>query len=96
MLVNAGLNVLFTTHSPYMVDHLINLITAAQHPNPPAITDLFYLKNQEAFIVRDKVSVYLFEKGTARNILEEDGMIDWGTFGAVSDRVSQIYYDLTE
>jgi hypothetical protein len=96
MLVNAGLNVLFTTHSPYLVDHLVNLTTAAQHSNPQAIVDLFYLKRQEAFIVKDKVSVYLFENGTARSILEEDGMIDWETFSVVSDHVSQIYYDLTE
>ena len=28
MLVNAGLNVLITTHSPYIIDHISNLIVA--------------------------------------------------------------------
>jgi hypothetical protein len=40
------------------------------------------------------VSVYLFEDGTAKNVLSEDGMIDWGTFGDVSEQVSKIYFQI--
>lgn len=94
MLVNAGLHVLFTTHSPYLVDHLVNLMKAASHNDPESVKELFYLKNTEAFIGREKVSVYLFEDGTAKNILDEEGLIHWSTFGEVSDRISQIYFDL--
>jgi len=94
MLVNAGLQVLFTTHSPYIVDHLVNLMKAAQHKDKEAIRDKFYLKRVEAFIPREQVSVYLFERGAAKNILDEEGIIDWGTFGDVSDQISDLYFEI--
>jgi hypothetical protein len=94
MLVHAGLHVLVTTHSPYVVDHLANLVKAAGHEDKESIKDKFYLQRPEAFIPREQVSVYLFEGGTARNIMDKSGVIDWGTFGRVSDRIAQIYFEL--
>lgn len=94
MLVNAGLNVLFTTHSPYITDHLANLIKAAESDDQEAISQEFYLKRKEAFISREKVSVYGVDKGEVKNILDEDGMINWNTFGQVSERISEIYFRL--
>lgn len=94
MLVNAGLQVLITTHSPYIVDHLANLMQAAKHDNPDSIKEMFYLERSSAFISQDKVSIYLFEDGTAQNIMSEEGTINWETFGRVSDDVSRIYANL--
>ena len=94
MMVNAGLHIIVTTHSPYIVDHLVNLMKAAEHQEQDAIKGSFYLKRVDAFIPKEKVSVYMFDRGTARNILKSDGLIDWGTFAKVSDRVSEIYYEL--
>jgi hypothetical protein len=94
MLVNAGLHVLITTHSPYIVDHLANLMQAAKHEDPDSIKENFYLDRTEAFISQEKVSVYLFKDGTAKNMISEEGTINWGTFGDVSDEVSQIYASL--
>ncbi len=94
MLVNADISLLCTTHSPYMVDHLVNLMRAYEHDDKELIKEEFYLQQTEAFISRDKVAVYLFEDGTAKSILGEDGGIQWGTFSDVSDRVTQIYFDL--
>jgi predicted ATP-dependent endonuclease of OLD family len=94
MLVNARLHVLITTHSPYIVDHLANLMQAAKHEDPDSIKKMFYLQRTEAFISQEKVSVYLFEDGTAKNIIREEGTINWETFGKVSDDVSQIYASL--
>lgn len=91
MLVQAGLKVLITTHSPYIVDHLSNLMKAAKYEDKESLKERFYLERTEAFIPQDKVSVYLFEDGTAKNILHEDGRIDWGTFGNVSDDISHIF-----
>lgn len=89
MLVNAGLNVLITTHSPYIVDHLSNLIKASKfdEARQNQIKNRFYLENKGAFIDQDKVSVYLFEEGTAKNILDDQGNINWSTFGNVSDDI---------
>lgn len=94
MLVNAGLHVLITTHSPYFVDHLVNLMKAAEHADKGAIREKFLLGRTEAFIPKEQVSVYLFEKGTARSILDEEGLIDWGTFGDISDYVENLYGEL--
>ena len=91
MLVNAGLHVLITTHSPYIVDHLANLMQAAKHVNKEDIKEHFYLERTDAFIPQKQVSIYLFEDGTAKNIVDEKGIIDWSTFGNVSSDVSDIY-----
>jgi predicted ATPase len=72
MLVNAGLNVLITTHSPYIIDHLTNLIKAAKQEDHAAISGKFFLKNQEAFISQKYISVYLIEDGQAISALDED------------------------
>lgn len=94
MLVNADLPLLLTTHSPYFVDHLMNLMKAYEHDDKEIIKEDFYLQQTEAFISKDDVAVYLFEGGTAKNIVGEDGIIQWGTFGKVSDRITQLYFDL--
>ncbi len=91
MLVNAGLRVLITTHSPYIVDHIANLMQAAKHKNKDDIKEQFYLEQTNAFIPQEQVSIYLFENSTARNIVDEKGVIDWSTFGHVSSDVSNIY-----
>lgn len=90
MLVNAGIKILITTHSPYIVDHLSNLIKATQYEDKESIKERFYLDRTDAFIAQENVSVYLFEDDTAKNILEENGRIDWGTFADVSDDISHI------
>ena len=94
MLVNAGLNILVTTHSPYLVDHLTNLIKAADVEDKESIRDEFYLKRTDAFISKEKVSVYLFDQGRATKAIGEDGVIELNTFGEVSDRLSEIYFKL--
>ncbi len=93
MLVRAGLHVLVTTHSSYMVDHLVNLIQAAEHEQgeQEALADMFFLQNAEAFISQNDVSVYLIDQGKAENILH-DGKINWSTFGNVSDQIAQIHF----
>ena len=66
----------------------------AKHEDPDSIKEMFYLERTEAFISQEKVSVYLFEDGTAKNIISEEGTINWETFGKVSDYVSQLYASL--
>ncbi|TAE52698.1 MAG: hypothetical protein EAZ87_24665 [Nostocales cyanobacterium] len=91
MLVNAGIKILITTHSPYIVDHLSNLIKAAEYEDKESIKERFYLERTDAFIAQENVSVYLFEDGTAKDILQENGRIDWGTFADISDDINHIF-----
>jgi predicted ATPase len=94
MLVNSNINVLITTHSPYLIDHLTNLIKANESENKELIKEEFYLKRADAFISRDKVSVYLFDQGLALNAIDNEGVIELNTFGQVADRISEIYFTL--
>jgi predicted ATPase len=99
MLVNAGLHVLVTTHSPYMVDHLLNLRKASEHEDQEAIRDRFFLRNKDAFISQQKSVVYLVDQGKIKNLLDEEQEDseeeqDEDTFGKISDRISEIYFSL--
>lgn len=94
MLVNAGLHILITTHSPYVTDHLANLIKANDSENKESIRNEFYLKQTDAFLSKEKVSIYLFDARRAIKAVDEEGVIDIDTFGKVSDRISDIYFAL--
>jgi len=96
MLVNAGLKVLITTHSPYLLDHLSNLIYAAEHKKEEqgSLAEIFFLESCDAFISQEKVSIYCVDNGTAENILQDHGQIDWSTFGDITDQIADIHYKL--
>jgi hypothetical protein len=70
------------------------LIKAYDYEDKEAIKEKFWLGQTEAFISKQNVAVYLIDQGVATNILEEDGVIAWETFSKVSDRLSQIYFEL--
>jgi predicted ATP-dependent endonuclease of OLD family len=94
MLVNAGLQVIISTHSSYMVDHLMNLMKAAEQVNPSSIKDKFFLQDERAFISQDKVSVYLFDEGSAESILDNQGQINWDTFAKVTEKIERLFFEM--
>ena len=94
MLVNAGLDVLMTTHSSYLIDHLSNLIDAYKHRNQDEIVDKFLLEQKEAFISQERVSVYFVMEGEVKDILDSEGIIDWKTFSDVTRLVERIHFEL--
>lgn len=95
-LVNSGLTIIITTHSTYLVDHIPNLTKAyrLKEEGKKGLEKKFKLEREDSFINQNKISVYLFEKGTIKNIYKENGFIDWGTFSDISDYVSNLYFDL--
>lgn len=90
LLVNSGIRVLMVTHSPYMVNHLESLLLAGKTDVSDDFVNRFYLKNRDSFISQDNLSVYLFEDGTAKNILSDDG-IDLSTYDTVAEQITDIY-----
>jgi predicted ATPase len=96
ILANSGISLLVATHSTYIVDHLVNLMKAAKRRDKEKerIKEKFLLKNVNAFIPQDKVSVYLIEYGMENDILTEEGLIDWSTFGYISNYVSGLYFEI--
>ena len=94
MLVNAGLHVLITTHSTYVIDHLVNLMDAHKHENQEEIAEKFLLERKDAFIAQDKVSVYeVTDSGEVKDILDQDGVIHWQTFSDVTEYVQRVHFE---
>lgn len=103
IMVNNQLNLIVTTHSPYIIDHLINLMESkkASEQIQSKLKNKFFLKNIESFISSEKVAIYLFQKNNktnevkVKNILDrEENLIDWKTFSNVSDKVSNLYFEI--
>jgi hypothetical protein len=100
LLVNRGVNLIITTHSPYIADHLQNLIRATRlsPEKQKQIAAQFALGTRDAFLNEDKVSAYQFgEDGEVRDISDRaKGTIDWSTFGNASDHVANLYAQILE
>lgn len=90
LLVNNNVRVAITTHSPYIIEHLQNLILAHDLKDKKEIVDNLYLKREDSFIDKERVGVYLFQNGTAENILMEDGEINWQTFCDTANTIGNI------
>jgi len=99
MMVQRNLRVIFTTHSPYVVDHLNTLMYAAGLPEDRKreLARDFALQSAEAFISPDKVAAHLFVKNNSgmvevKDVLHRDsGRIDWSVFSDVSDRLGDLW-----
>lgn len=100
ILVNRGIRVVITTHSPYLVDHINNLIQANNltGENRAKVTDELILKQQESLLARKQVEMYWFEKGGVVNPIydKETGLFDLTTFGDQSDYVNNLNSTILE
>ena len=103
MLVNRGVRIVVTTHSPYVVDHLNNLMEAARVPSErrEPLAAKFQLGTPTAFISPEKVACHAFEEErpggsvVVRDVLDRtSGLIDWSTFSRVSERMSNLYNEV--
>ena len=102
-LVNAGVRVVLTTHSPYVVDHLNNLMEASRTPTGrrEELARKFALGTASSFISPDKVAVHAVQEESpdgevlVREVLNrKTGLIDWSTFSGVSEHVTNLYSDI--
>jgi len=101
ILSNAGVNVVVTTHSPYFVDHLENLMegSSLNGAKRTRIRKKLRLQDDRALLSPEKLGVYAFEEKkdqvVVRDVLDRDLCgIDWTTFSAVSDRVQNLQADI--
>jgi hypothetical protein len=102
-LVNAGVKVVLTTHSPYVVDHLNNLMEASRAPaeKRAELARKFALATPSSFISPEKVAVHAFQEEApegevlVREVLNrKTGLIDWSTFSRVSEHITNLYSDI--
>lgn len=103
VLVNNGIRVLFTTHSPYIVDHLNNLLVAGRlsEKKHAAAEHLLSLGTREAFLRKAQVAAHRFiedgPKVRVENAMDEaSGQIVGATFGPATDRVMNLYGELRD
>jgi hypothetical protein len=87
IMANQGRHVIITTHSPYFVDHLNNLMQGARlspESRQHMAADL-KLRDPDAFISCGNVSAYLFnDDGKPQNLIS-DGFFDLESFAVESD-----------
>jgi hypothetical protein len=98
IMANLGKHVIVTTHSPYFVDHLNNLISGSSlsADAKEALAGNLRLKDSSAFISPDMAGAYLFEEdGTVRSLVE-DGSIDVSGFASETDYLSNIYSQIRD
>jgi predicted ATPase len=101
MAVNKGINIILTTHSPYIVDHLMNLMEGydvKDEIDDENLQNYLFVGDRDSFISPEKVEVYFFsENGEITSILDaKERIIDWKTFSKVSERLGIIYDELYE
>jgi hypothetical protein len=100
VMVSHGIRIVFTTHSPYVMDHLNNLLEAGRAPKDrqAKLAEQFQLRTSRAFLPADRVAVYAFEEKpdgsevTVTNAIDpESGLITKSTFAPVTQRLSQLF-----
>lgn len=98
MLVNAGVNVLLTTHSPYFMSHLNNLISGdtENEKNLEAQAKSLYLKDKRAFLKPEDVSAYEMKNDKLKNLKHKDYGIRWDTLSDVSADIQQKFFEIYE
>lgn len=103
ILVNAGVRVMLTTHSPYFMSHLNNLVQSEQHSEAVKKRQAasLYLKDQRAFLNEDQVSAYEMranEKGEhyLHSLKDAEFGIRYDTLSDVSVDVQQKYFEIAE
>jgi hypothetical protein len=93
-IVQNGVRVVLTTHSPYILDHLSNLMQASRlgEGAQRTIASQFKLRMSESFLSPDQVSVYLFkESGEVEDILDrEQGIIDLASFSRPTEYMANL------
>ncbi len=102
MLVNEGVNVLLTTHSPYFMSHLNNLISGDMNNEKVRESQAksLYLTDERAFLSPEDVSAYEMKNNKLVSLKhkDEDGdySISWETLSDVSADIQQKFFEMYE
>lgn len=94
MLVRLGVRVILTTHSPYLMSHLNNLI--AGHPTDPELrkrqAQHLYLGDPEAFLRPEEVGAWQLDQGVLKDLYDPDWGIRWDTLSHASEDMQRRYF----
>ena len=98
ILVNLGVRILLTTHSPYIMAHLNNLVNG-NHENHEILkrqSSSLYLQDERAFLPIDKVSAYEMKDNKLVSLNDPDYGIRWDTLSDVSVDIQQKFFEIYE
>ncbi len=98
ILVNLGVRVLLTTHSPYIMAHLNNLVNG-NNQNSQILkrqSSSLYLQDDRAFLSMDQVSAYEMKKNKLLSLKDPDYGIRWDTLSDVSRDLQQKFFEIYE
>lgn len=85
------------TYSPYIIDHLVNIMKMAKYPaNLEENAKLLFTQNPQAIISGKEVGVWEFKGTSLHSVKDDEDFVDWGVFGRTSDRVSEIFFKINE
>ncbi len=98
MLVNEGVYVLLTTHSPYILSHLNNLaqaedVSAAAKKRQ---AKSLYLNDSAALLSMDQISAYEMRDNQLHSLKDPDYGIRWDTLSDVSGELQQKFFQIYE
>jgi len=96
ILVNLGIKVLLTTHSPYFMAHLNNLVPINGASVNGRSADRLYLKDERAFLSRDQVGAYEMRDNKLHSLADKDFGIRWDTLSEVSADLQQKFFEINE
>lgn len=98
LLVNMGINVLVTTHSPYIMAHLNNLALGKENTQATKKRQAssLYLKNPNSFLNMEQISAYEMRDNKLHSLKESDYGIRWNTLSDVSVDLQQKYFEIYE
>ena len=98
ILVNLGVRILLTTHSPYVMAHLNNLVNG-NHENHEILKrqcSYLYLQDERAFLHKDKVSAYEMKDNKLVSLNDPDYGIRWDTLSDVAVDIQQKFFEIYE
>jgi hypothetical protein len=92
VMSSLGVKVLLTTHSPYIMAHLNNLVAGK---NVEGAKEMLYLHDERSFLDLDAVSAYEIKNGQLHSLKDNDFGIKWHEFSDVSislqERLLELY-----
>lgn len=98
ILVNLGVRVLLTTHSPYIMAHLNNIVNG-NHDDQEILENQaqsLYLQDSQAFLKMEQVSAYEIKENKLLSLHDPDYGIRWDTLSDVSVDVQQKFFAIYE
>jgi hypothetical protein len=98
MLSNLGVNVLLTTHSPYIMAHLNTLVAADTSSRPRRLRQAqhLYMGDPAAFLAKDSVSAYEMRTDGLATLADPEFGIRWDTLSDVSAELQRRYFAIVE